>query len=489
MPEIIMISPEQNVIDYPLAASKVAVIGLDCAVPGLVLHRWRNDLPNISALVESGFGGVLRSIAPPITVPAWACMMSGLDPGELGLYGFRNRKDYSYHGLVLADSRAVKSPRVWDHLTLVNRASIVLGVPPAFPPVPLKGMMVGCFLTPDKTAEYTYPSWLGNRLDEWAGGEYRLDVSQVRNPDKDRLLSEIREMTKARFTLARRLLDEPWDFFMMVEMGPDRLHHGFWHFFAEDHPRYQPGNPWENVIHDYYVELDQHIGRLVDCLPDNTLILVVSDHGARSLQGGVAINEWLIREGLLSLKENAYKGPLKPDVVDWPNTRVWGEGGYMGRLFFNVAGREPDGVLQPSELDDFRRGLISRLQNMTGPDGCLLNNRVVVPQETYHRTEGIPPDLMVFFGDLDYRSIGGVGQGTLFMAENDTGPDSANHDWNGLVVAAVKGRELPAPPSGRLLTHPLGIRQIAPTVLKSLGVKPIRLLPVEPIDPWRDTTG
>ena len=481
-----MTSAKHMVDDYFLKADKVAVIGLDCAVPALVLHRWRNDLTNINALVESGFGGVLKSIIPPITVPAWACMMSGLDPGELGLYGFRNRKDYSYDGLVLADSRGVKSPRVWDHLTLANRSSIVLGAPPGYPPAPIKGMMVGCFLTPDKTVEYTYPSWLAGRIDEWAGGEYRIDVSEVRTPDKERLLAEIREMTRARFTLAGRMLEEPWDFFMMVEMGPDRLHHGFWHFFAEDHPRYQPGNPWENVIHDYYVELDEHIGRLVDKMPDQTLILVVSDHGARTLHGGVAINEWLIQEGLLTLKDTDHKGPLNPDCVDWSKTRVWGEGGYMGRLFFNIVGREPLGVLQASELDEFRSDLISRLENMPGPDGRLLHNRVIVPQETYGRVEGIPPDLMVLFGDLDYRSIGSVGLGSLFTRENDTGPDSANHDMDGLVAAAIKGRKLPEPPSGRVLSKAVDIRRVAPTIIRSLGVKPIRPLSVEPIDPWLD---
>ena len=46
---------------------------------------------------------LLRSVDPPITVPAWSCMVSGRDPGELGIYGFRNRRDHSYDGLGIAD--------------------------------------------------------------------------------------------------------------------------------------------------------------------------------------------------------------------------------------------------------------------------------------------------------------------------------------------------------------------------------------------------
>ena len=49
------------------------------------------ELPNLGGLIDAGTWGPLRSVDPPITVPAWSCMMTGRDPGELGIYGFRNR--------------------------------------------------------------------------------------------------------------------------------------------------------------------------------------------------------------------------------------------------------------------------------------------------------------------------------------------------------------------------------------------------------------
>ena len=52
--------------------------------------------------------------------------------------------------------------------------------------------------------------------------------------------------------MARRLVREkPWDFFMMVEMGMDRLHHVFWHYFDPKHPLYQEGNPFEDAQRYY----------------------------------------------------------------------------------------------------------------------------------------------------------------------------------------------------------------------------------------------
>src|SRR6516164_9203359 len=84
--------PGMNTVKHP----KVVVIGLDCAEPRLVFERFKGRLPNLERLIARGVSGPLRSCDPPITVPAWSVMMSGKDPGTLGIYGFRNRSDYSY---------------------------------------------------------------------------------------------------------------------------------------------------------------------------------------------------------------------------------------------------------------------------------------------------------------------------------------------------------------------------------------------------------
>src|SRR6187431_805117 len=93
-------------------ASRVLVIGLDCASPDLIFNEFRQDLPVLSSLMRHGTWGILRSSIPCITVPAWASMLSSRDPGVLGVYGFRNRKDRSYAHMVTADGSAIKHRRV-----------------------------------------------------------------------------------------------------------------------------------------------------------------------------------------------------------------------------------------------------------------------------------------------------------------------------------------------------------------------------------------
>ena len=470
--------------DYLLRAPRVAVIGLDSAPAGLVLDQMADDLPNIRGLLRSGFGGVLKSCTPPITVPAWTCMFSGLDPGRVGLYGFRNRLDYSYDRLAVADASAVDVPRLWDHLDAAGRRSILIGVPQTYPPRPVNGLVVAGPLTPNKAAAYTSPRWLKARLDRWAGGEYHIDVKDFRTHDKNRLLGDLRAMARARFTLASRMLEEPWDLFTLVEMGTDRVQHAFWRYHDPTHRLYEPGHPFETVIRDYYQEMDGLVGGLIEKMPDHTLVLIVSDHGAGAMRGGVAVNEWLRRRGWLVLKDDAYSGPLEPERVDWSKTRVWGEGGYYGRLNFNVAGREPRGIVPPDQYAAFRGRVKAEVEAMADHQGNPLGNRALLPEDIYDQARGIPPDLMVLFGNLKWRSVGRVGTKAIHVFENDTGPDDANHDYDGVIVAGIKGRTLPEPPGGRRTETPMRLTDVAPTVLAALGLPRPEAIRGGPVDPW-----
>src|SRR5580704_10513068 len=279
------------------------VIGLDCAEPELVFERWLDRLPNIRSLIEQGSYGRLRSCDPPITVPAWAVMTSSKKPGTLGIYGFRNRADHSYENHVIANSTAIKVDRVWDILSRHDKRVILLGIPQTFPPKPVNGILVGDFLTPDTKSDYTYPSEFKDEITRIVG-DYILDVREFRSDKKDVILKEIFEMTRKRFQLARHLLTEKeWDYFMMVEIGVDRIHHAFWACMDKTHRNYQAGNCYENAILDYYRMVDAEIGGLLKYAGQNTTVFVVSDHGAQKMEGSICINEWLIREGYLTLHE------------------------------------------------------------------------------------------------------------------------------------------------------------------------------------------
>lgn len=443
-------------------------IGLDCAEPSLIFDRWRDDLPNLSRLMQQGSYGKLESCIPAITVPAWSCMTSGRDPGELGIYGFRNRVDRSYQNLAIANGRFVKVPRLWDILGENDWRVAVIGVPGTYPPQIVNGALISCFLTPNTETQFTHPPGLGTQISSWVN-RYLFDVPNFRSDEKDRILRDIYDLCNQSFTLGLQLLEEyEPDFLMLVDMGMDRIHHAFWKHFDDRHPLHVPNSPYAKVIHDYYCHVDRCIGQLLQHCSEETVVLIVSDHGAQPLMGGFCLNEWLERLGYLVLKDKPTTPTRLEKVdIDWSQTKAWGAGGYYGRIFMNVEGREPQGIIPLADYQKERQKLAEKLATIPDPQGNPLGVKAYTPQELYRRVRGIAPDLIVYFRELAWRSLGSVGTDGLYSLENDTGPDDANHAQHGILIHYDPQQ----PRNGQEIEN-AQIYDILPTLLFRYGITP-----------------
>lgn len=446
---------------------RLLVIGLDCAAPELVFDFWRSDLPTLDRLMRAGVSARMESCIPAITVPAWACMMSSHDPGQLGIYGFRNRVDHSYTNMAVATSRAIHVPRLWDLLGAVGKHVGVIGVPLTYPVQPVNGELVSCFLTPSAKSEFTHPPALKNEIAEWIDDELLMDVPNFRSEDKAATLSNIYRMSEQHFEVCKQLLARGrYDFFMTVDMGVDRIHHGFWKEMDPRHPKFEPGSPFSSAIHDYYQFVDRHIAELLELVDDDTVVLVVSDHGGKAMLGGVCLNEWLIAEGYLVLHEYpSTPTSLEHCRVDWSRTRAWGAGGYYGRLFLNVRDREPEGTVSVSDYEYLLREIASKLEALPDHTGQPMGTRAFKPDAIYQDVTNVPPDLLVYFGDLDWRSVGSIGSREIYTFENDTGPDDANHAQHGIFILYDPRQ----PGNGRQIDD-VSIYDIAPTLLHLLDL-------------------
>ncbi len=159
---------------------KVAIIGLDSVPPELMFDKLLDKLPNIKRIYDLGIHGNLLTCHPPITVPAWMVMMTGKNPGKLGIYGFRHRRGYSYSDGYIVNSTTVKEQTVWQILGKNGKKSIVLGVPPGYPPRPIENTItVSCFITPGMEKDFTYPAKLKEEILAICGGKshFRRDIS------------------------------------------------------------------------------------------------------------------------------------------------------------------------------------------------------------------------------------------------------------------------------------------------------------------------
>ena len=421
---------------------KVLVFGWDCASPQIVFEKLKEELPNVRKIMEEGYFNKLLSCHPPITVPAWQVMLTGKSPAELGIYGFRERVGYSYTEFSIVTSGDIKEKRVWDIIGEKGKKSILSGIPPTYPPFPVNGYLIPCFITPDSNRDYTYPTDLKKEI-EGLVGDYPFDV-KFRTDEKEKLKRDVFDMTEKHFKVFEYLLrNKEWDFAMHVEIGLDRVHHGFWRYFDPEHHLHEPDSPFKDVIPEYYKLLDKWLGRIIQLIDEETLLLVVSDHGAKRMKGAFCVNQWLEKIGYLKFKEKPKKGErIQEAKINWKKTKAWGWGGYYSRIFFNVKGRERGGIIKEKNLRKEIEKLKKRIVDLRGPDGERWDNRVYTPDELYENPKGNPSDLIVYWDNLSWRAAGTVGHDTMYLKENDTGPDDGVHDWYGIFMAYNKKEKL-----------------------------------------------
>lgn len=439
---------------------KVLVIGLDAAPPALVFDKFKERLPNLNMMLKNGLFGPLRSTEPPISIPAWLAMFTGKGPEQLGVYGFRHRKGFSYTEFEIVNSYSCKEKTVWDIAQDSGKKVCIIGVPPSYPPKAVNGHLISCFMTPDTNCDYTYPASLKKKIQDLVG-EYMLDVV-FRTEERERLREQLFEMTEKRFKVIKYLLEEkPWDLFIFVEIGLDRVQHAFWKYWDKQHHLYQEGNKYESVISDYYKYLDDEIGDLLNIVGKDTIVLVVSDHGVKRMKGAFCINEWLSQEGYLKINRLPDKStPLETADISWTESIAWGWGGYPARIFLNLKGREKQGLIEPADFEGKRDEIAEKIKAVKSPNGEKMETEVFFSKDIYDSAQ---PDITIYLDNLNFRSAGTLGHHGLFLGENDTGPDDAVHDKDGIFilldpVMKQKGKR-----------ENLRIVDVAPTILDKLG--------------------
>ncbi|MBN2802203.1 MAG: alkaline phosphatase family protein [Deltaproteobacteria bacterium] len=417
---------------------ELIIIGLDSFSPLLAFDKLKEQMPFLNSMCKKGMCAPMRSTDPPITSPAWISMTSGKRPEELGIYGFNveNKNSRLPH---IVNSNSVNTKRIWDYAADINKKSVVVSVPVTYPPVENPNItMVSGFLTPSIDCDYVNPKDLKGELNVLFG-DYIIDVDNFRSENKDQILSDLRAYTSQHFDIFRYLIEkESPHFAMITDLGPDRFHHSM---LSSIHPNHKSYKLKKEAL-QYYSLLDEEIKKTCDLAGPDTLVMVVSDHGVKPLLGAVGANEILIEEGLLVLNDSYPQNatPLSQLNINWSKSAAFARGGYAGRIFLNLKSRFSDGSVSkkraPVILDKIRQLFNESLDN----NGVTFKNELFTPQELYtSKYLGIPPDLTIYFGNLDYRCAGTVGHGTHFLETNDNGPDDANHDFEGIFVIGNTG--------------------------------------------------
>lgn len=258
----------------------------------------------------------------------------------------------------------------------------------------------------------------------------------------------------------------------------DRIQHMFWRYEDPLHPaRPLAQTSMQNVFREVYQRADAFLGRLLDRLDSNTLLLVISDHGFRSFRRSVNLNTWLCQQGYLVLRPSEEAGEWFRSV-DWSRSKAFAVG--LAGIYINQRGRESSGIVDPGEetervKEEIARGL-KCLRDPAGGDRDVLD--VVDTRRFYHGpyTENAP-DLIVGFEE-GYRTSweSATGKVTDAVFSDNVKMWSGDHCSRPDQVPGVFFA------NQRLRGSNPRLVDLAPTLLKAFGIEPPEYMDGRPFD-------
>lgn len=371
---------------------KVAVIGLD-GVPHSLLSQLmeRDVMPYMRSLARNGSFMPMETTLPPVSSVAWSSFMTARPPDGHGIFGFTDLKPHSLR-LHLPSFDDLKCETIWGRLP--DHFCVVVNLPFTYPARPLNGLLIAGFVAPD-FERAVYPDTL---LPWLRGQDYRIDVDAVKGRhDRAGLMSELFHALNVRERVVGALLrNQPWDLFVAVVTGTDRLNHFF--FGAAD----DPDHPFHQDYLDYFRRVDSFVRAFHQELEGNTPFILLSDHGFTHLNGQVYVNNILASLGYLS-----YMRP-NPASVDDVNPRSLAVAMDPTRIYLNCTDRFMEGSLPPFRKHGVRSQLKRALEQLTPadvgipPDSCRdsftgrLFQRIIEKESLYSGEYAyLAPDLIV----------------------------------------------------------------------------------------------
>jgi predicted AlkP superfamily phosphohydrolase/phosphomutase len=467
--------------------NRVIVIGIDGGTWKIIDPLLKEGkLPNIENIIQKGVRSSLQTTIPSQTVPAWPTCITGVNPGKQGVYHFLadSHKDYDEGRTLNINDLKVKT--IFDYLTENNRVSLSIFVPFTYPPPEINGAIV----TPvrilkdlGKAELKTFPPELYKEIQKVL--EVNLGTLAEQKAKIERLKDEFKYVNKVLvlermknlylFTIKKikegtlHLMNKyNWDFLMVVFTPVDVLQHRFWRFMDKTHPTYEPtlAKKFGKAISDGYIQVDQAIGDILRQAGDNITLFIVSDHGIAPVSKWFFINNFLKNIGLLRVKgispfrlkiktyplqkilnrsRMKFLAEMLPqrikklkiplfrygkvaisEMIEWNNTYAYA---MSFGININLKGREPNGVVSPSDYNSLIEKIKVHLYQLEDPDTRRkIISRVFTKEELYSGPYmQSAPDIQFLLSEPDYMFSKSLDDTALFKNMNHEYAISAHH--------------------------------------------------------------
>lgn len=508
---------------------KIFLIALDGASPDLI-DRWteKGKLPNLAKIKEDGLSGPLESTFPPLTGPAWSSFQTGVNPGKHGVFNWLDLKD-SYRGEVV-NYASISGSTIWDLVSSNGGRVGSLSVPMTYPPPEVNGFVVPGFLAPSDGADKTYPSSVLEEINNVAPEYQFLPPLFLTGKSRADWIEELKEAVRARGKVSRYLYEQ------YLSSGHDQLLAV--HYFATDLVQHalwseEPAD-WDPRL-EVFKAVDDEIGKLMDRAPSDSVFLVISDHGFGPINQTFHVNNWLRKEGYLTLKttlpsrikralfnlgftehnlqdigKSIYPILRRLGLIDdlfievnnyeilnqmflsdydvnWDKTVAYSRSD-IGNVRINLEGREKEGIVSEDEYLDIRREIIEKLRSLDNPKTGEPLAEWVEPKEEFYQGSFLDHAPDVLFNTLNQKTLS-FGASMFRSNEVFGQPDRPGHHRRDGILLASGPEIKPEESAGASLLD------LAPTILNLFGY-PIPgdmdgevISPIAPRQPNYSTSG
>ena len=353
------------------------------------------DLPNLAALVRRCDFRQMDSVHPCVSAAAWTSFITGKPPVRHGIFGFIERAPGSYD-VTICSSRSIAAKNIWQILSDAGRRVFGMNVPITYPPMEVNGTLISDFLCPslDKVAiDPAVRSYLKSM-------DYRIDSDPaLARSSTDAFLADLDvTMEKRAEAILHYVVEEPWAYFHAHVMETDRLFHFLYGRFSSGDAACVPA--FLRMLR----KVDDLVGRFVAAIPAEAGLVLLSDHGFSPVKQEVQLARYLVEKGWTFPAGDKPRHPL--DILPGRS------GAYTlipGRIYLNLRGREPGGIVEPRHYESTRAEVEYDLMSLKAPDGEPVIDRVICSDGP----SGRGPDLIAVPSD-GYDLKMGLGAPSVF---------------------------------------------------------------------------
>ncbi|MBW8017463.1 MAG: hypothetical protein FVQ82_14890 [Planctomycetes bacterium] len=468
--------------------NRFLIIGLDGFTWKLAESFFINGtMPFMAKLVKKGCHGNLHSVMPYETSPAWVSFQTGCNPGKTGVFAFHTLNKQNME-ICLNSYLNIKVPTIWELADKAGKKVVSINMPVTSPPPDLEnGIIIPGLLCPGLSPQTVSPPDAYNKYIKPIP-DYTVVHKSTEDTDAEFIESSIKTLQGRREASLNIMADVDWDIFSVQIQSTDAFQHRFWNLLNPDNT--SADTDLKTKALEFYRYCDNVIRDLVEAAGENTMTMIVSDHGFCSGRSSVSINVWLRQNGYLNLLPQkpitawgkiknccpplkslaGLLGPLvkrsseggKKElfiktiishlrrIVDFNSTTAFCLGGMGGMLYINV----PD-----SDKQKIAKEITDGLMKEFGPDSNVPVIEKILPAvKVYTNCADCKtmPDLVVYFADGAEHRITPTGEKIVFDK-----PLDGTHAKDGIFVAS--GKEV------KQMLLDCDIIDIAPTVLSWIG--------------------